>query len=135
MKTKILECQKFDERHTGQNIADDITRCLEKKNITKDKVVCTTSDNAKNIKRCIKLLGLCRIACFAHTLALVVINSILKLVDGAQVFIMLITVRDKIAKFIEMLKRNSVLKEDFFLCQTQCGYPKILMMLQDVTSK
>ena len=131
-----MECQKFEERHTGQNIADDITRCLEEKKITNDKIVCATTDNAKNVKKGIKILGFNHLAGFAHTLALVVMNSILKkLADDTFAFSMLKDVRDKIAELVEMLKRNSVLKDDFFLCQEQCGYPKILMMLQDVTSK
>lgn len=61
--------------HTAENLAAELTSVASEWGIT-DKIVCLVTDNASNIVAAVRLNGWKHMPCFAHTLNLVVQDSI-----------------------------------------------------------
>ncbi|EFN90112.1 Putative AC transposase, partial [Harpegnathos saltator] len=77
LKSHLLECSKFNYKHTGLNISQWIDKIFKKFHI-ENKISAVVTDNAANIKFAINNLKLRHISCFAHSLNLVVQNAINK---------------------------------------------------------
>lgn len=75
LKSVLLECSEFSERHTAVNLSDEIRSIITKWKL-EAKVVLVVSDNASNIKNAIHTLHLKHLGCFAHTINLVVEGSL-----------------------------------------------------------
>ena len=75
LKSAVLETVHVDEAHTADNLASILTRITDEWNIT-DKVCCVTTDNAANIVAAVKLIKWNHLPCFAHTINLIVSNSL-----------------------------------------------------------
>lgn len=75
LKSVLLECSEFSERHTAVNLSDEIRSIITKWKL-EAKVVLVVSDNASNIKNAIHKLHLKHLGCFAHTINLVVEESL-----------------------------------------------------------
>lgn len=71
LSTALLDCFSFSERHTADNLAEQLKKISEDWSIS-EKVVACVSDNASNIKAAIQNVGWKHLPCFAHTLNLVV---------------------------------------------------------------
>ena len=76
----LLEFSQFFEDHTGHNIQSWINEVMENFDI-KEKVVAIVTDNAKNITFAVSMLNIQHIACFAHSLNLIIKNGILKTIS------------------------------------------------------
>ena len=71
LKSSLLECFKYDEKHTANNLAEELHRVLQEWEIDR-KIVGVVTDNAPNIVAAVRLTGWKHIPCFAHTLNLIV---------------------------------------------------------------
>lgn len=75
LKSVLLECSEITERHTSENLSNEIKGIITKWQLD-GKVVLVVSDNAGNIKNAINNLHLRHLGCFAHTINLVVEESL-----------------------------------------------------------
>ncbi|XP_058838274.1 zinc finger BED domain-containing protein 6-like [Topomyia yanbarensis] len=57
LKSYLLECSEFDDKHTGENIASWITKVLQSFNID-FKITAIVTDNASNMKSAASILNL-----------------------------------------------------------------------------
>lgn len=74
-KSYVLATYQVEESHTAENIAQELKLVASKWNIT-DKIYAVVSDSAANMKAGVRLTGWRHLACFAHTLNLVVACAI-----------------------------------------------------------
>ena len=76
LKSTVLETFEFSTEHTGDHIAQELLRVTSDWNVT-DKIVCVVTDNASNMVLAISGKTPWRhLPCFAHSLNLVVQDSI-----------------------------------------------------------
>jgi len=71
MKSCLLECCKYSERHTAENLKDELKRVVADWGLT-GKVCAIVTDNAANVTSAVRLTGWRHLPCFAHTLNLIV---------------------------------------------------------------
>lgn len=64
--TCLLECVAFEQRHTSQNLCEELQRVATKWDIS-EKVHAVTTDNAPSVVNSVKLAGWSHIPCFAHS--------------------------------------------------------------------
>ena len=64
LKCKVLECDKFDKRHTSKNLKDDFDRIKDEYDIN---IVHANVDNAKNVQGAVKELDGDSDGCAGHT--------------------------------------------------------------------
>lgn len=71
MQSKILQTEHFHCSHTGEHVGHELTNCLLNWGI-KDKARAISSDNASNltVTVAIKVAGVQKLGCLAHTLNL-----------------------------------------------------------------
>lgn len=120
LKSYLLECSQFEERHTAENISNWVKAVTTKYNIH-FKITAIITDNASNMKSAAMLLNLRHIPCFAHSLNLVVQHaiqiSIQKTVDEVKRAVMYFkkspSALSKLAEMQENLKKDQLkLKQD-----------------------
>lgn len=75
LKSVVLETSCMSKSHTKENIAEELTRICNEWKIL-HKVVTVVTDNASNMVAAVDLMRLRHYPCFAHTLNLVVQDSI-----------------------------------------------------------
>ena len=75
LKSAVLVTTNVTNDHTAENIAEELKRVTDEWKIT-NKVVAVVTDNAANIAAAVRLNGWRHIPCFAHTLNLVVQDSL-----------------------------------------------------------
>ena len=81
LKSRVLDCSKFEARHTSEELAKDITKYLQKFNIEL-KLSGILSDHAKNIVKALKdLLQLPWMGCLAHGFNLIYEDALQTLRD------------------------------------------------------
>ena len=96
MVSVLLDCFEMSERHTADNLSEQLVRVAREWGIA-DKVVACVSDNASNVVKAIQNTGWPHLFCFAHTLNLIVhsgINAIKKV--------------DKVKAILEYLHKSTV---------------------------
>ncbi|KAJ8415057.1 hypothetical protein AAFF_G00007550 [Aldrovandia affinis] len=71
MTSCLLDCVEISERHTAENLADQLLRIAQEWKMTGKVAACVT-DNAANITLAIRKTGWKHLPCFAHTLNLIV---------------------------------------------------------------
>lgn len=123
LKSYMLECAQFSDRHTAENLANLVKQIAEEWNIS-NKIVAVSSDNASNIKGAIKHNNWKQIPCFAHTLNLVVQNALLKIKD-TQI---------KTKNIVELFKRSPLACERLRTMQENLGEP-MLKVKQDIVTR
>lgn len=123
LSTALLDCFSFSERHTVDNLAEQLKKISEDWSIS-EKVVACVSDNASNIKAAIKNVGWKHLPCFAHTLNLVVKEG-LKAIQP---------VVDKVKHTVEYFHRSTVANEKLKATQQQMGLAE-LRLKQDVVTR
>ena len=92
LKSCVLSTERILGAHTGENIAECIKVVMTQWNIV-NKVFAMVSDNAANMKKAVDMLNLKHVPCFAHTLHLLV-NESLDSVKGFS------DIRTKIKKIV-----------------------------------
>ena len=120
MESCLLDCSKFGERHTQENLKQELIRITKEWKI-EDKVMLIVTDNAANIVNAVKLAKFKHLPCFAHTLNLVVQKGIQKLK----------TLRQKVKAIIEHFHRRTVAAEKFASLQSQINPDKPALKLKN----
>lgn len=123
LKSCLLECIQFNDRHTADNLAQELMRIVDNWAIT-HKVVAATSDNANNIKAAIKINNWKHIPCFAHLLNLIV-QSALREIKATT---------SKIKHIVELFRRSPLASERLKSMQKKLDEP-ILKLKQDVPTR
>lgn len=123
LKSFLLECIQFNDRHTADNLAQELRRIASDWEIT-NKVVAATSDNANNIKAAIKINNWKQIPCFAHTLNLIV-QTALKQIKVTTT---------KIKQIVEVFKRSPLASERLKNMQKKLE-EQVLKLKQDVPTR
>ncbi len=121
-----LDCFYVHGRHTGELIGADIERILQNFQM-KDKTLAVVTDTASNIIKAVKEIKLRHLSCYAHTLNLVITDS----VNDIPV---LVELREKAFKIFTLLKRSTVDNDKFQDIQKSLGIqPKKL--IQEVATR
>ena len=120
MESCLLNCSKFGERHTQENLKQELFRITKEWKI-EDKVLLIVTDSAANILNAVKLAKFKRLPCFAHTLSLVVQKGIQKLK----------TLRQKVKAIIKHFHRSTVAAEKFASLQSQINPDKAALKLKN----
>lgn len=68
----VLNCETFDDRHTGDIIAEKFNTMLAESNISYEKVHCMIRDEGSNMKRGMRLALLNDLDCTVHKLQFVI---------------------------------------------------------------
>jgi hypothetical protein len=76
LKSALLETFEFNTEHTATNIATELIRVANKWNI-QDKIVCIVTNNAANMIVAVRETGWRHLPCFAHSLNLVIQDSLM----------------------------------------------------------
>ncbi|XP_055634138.1 E3 SUMO-protein ligase ZBED1-like [Toxorhynchites rutilus septentrionalis] len=124
LKSYLLECSEFTSRHTGENIAKWVSDVLRKFGIESKTIVIVT-DNASNMKSAAKILNMRQLGCFAHSLSLVVQNSIKNSIQQ---------VVDKCKPIVQFFKKSSHAASKLTEMQEKLGKPT-LKLKQDVPTR
>ncbi len=127
IQCKILECSKFQERHFAKALEEEIKRVTVKFKIDK-KLSAGVSDNAQNIKKALKDLGIASIPCFAHSLNLTVHDAI----KGTKEVVAL---RDKVAATVTLTHRSTNAKNSLERCQKLIGIETPKKLIQSVPTR
>lgn len=114
MTSCLLDCFEFTDRHTAENLAEELVRVAKEWQV-EDKVVCCVSDNAANITKAIKILKWTHHPCLAHTLNLM-IRDALKVVKPTV---------DKVKAVVEFFHKSTVATQRLKSTQCQMGMPEL----------
>lgn len=93
----LLDCFEFSERHTADNIAQQLLSVAAEWGVDK-KVVCCLTDNAANVTKAIQTIGWMHLPCLAHTINLVVRDAL----QASKPII------DKVKEAVEYFHRSTV---------------------------
>ncbi|KAK3872140.1 hypothetical protein Pcinc_022761 [Petrolisthes cinctipes] len=85
LKSHVLETVQLKTAHTADTIASELKRVAEEWSVG-NKIRMIVTDNASNMTRAVSLVGWRHIPCFAHTINLVVTNSI-SAIDGLKMLV------------------------------------------------
>lgn len=100
LKSMLLECFKLGERHTSENLRNELIRVAQDWGISR-KIQAVVSDNTANIVRAVMLTGWNHLGCMAHKLNLVVQSAVLKIKP----------LQTKIKSIVEHFHRSTVAAE------------------------
>lgn len=114
MTSCLLDCFEFAERHTAENLAEELLRVAKEWQVD-GKVVCCVTDNAANITKAIKILQWTHHPCLAHTINLMVKDA-LKVVKPTV---------DKVKAIVEFFHKSTVATEKLKSTQCQMGMPEL----------
>lgn len=123
LKSVCISCSEFGERHTADNLAENLKPITTKWNIT-FKISAIDSDNAPNIVSGIRKTGQRQLSCFAHTLNL----SVQKGLGHIEV------VTTKVKLIVTYFKQSSHVQKKLQDTQEQMGLP-VLKLKQDVITR
>jgi len=111
IETRLLDCSRFSEQHTADNICKEISEIMAYYEIT-SKVITITADHAANVKKAIRLLKIYYVGCFGHDLNLIA-QDLLKNVPKLS------ALRDKVSAIVTYTRQSSRAKEKFDMYQRQ----------------
>lgn len=123
MSSCLLDCFEFSDRHTSENLAEELLRVAREWQVD-GKVVCCVSDNAANITKAMKMFKWTHHPCLAHTINLIVRDA-LKVMKPTV---------DKVKAAVEYFHRSTVGAEKLKSTQRQMGMPE-LRPKQDCTTR
>lgn len=127
MRSVLLKCAHFDDSHTSVNLAKDLKNVAEEWGLEK-KILLAVTDNASNIKSAIiKELGWNHFGCYAHTLNLVVQNSL-----SLDIIKDLI---DRVKIIVGHFKRSPKATSLLIKTQQNCGIKNPLKLRQDIATR
>lgn len=119
LKSYLLECEEFTERHTSENIALWLKSVMDRFAIL-DKVCCVVTDNAPNMIKAINLLEIQHVPCYAHTLNLVVKDAINDTIE---------TTVTKVRKIVKYFKKSSTALYKLNEMQKNLNYKELKLMI------
>uniref|UniRef100_A0A3Q3FCW9 BED-type domain-containing protein n=1 Tax=Labrus bergylta TaxID=56723 RepID=A0A3Q3FCW9_9LABR len=119
----LLDCFEMSDRHTADNLAEQLLRVAREWNIV-HKVVACVSDNAANVVKAIQNTGWPHLFCFAHTLNLIVHSGIAVIKPTV----------DKVKAIVEYMHKSTVASEKLKATQNQLGLPE-LRLKQDCPTR
>ena len=76
LKSAVLSCEYFDEKHTADNLGTMFEKMLSKWNLDISDCHVVLHDNAHNITKCFHDLSVFHSSCFNHTLQLIANDSL-----------------------------------------------------------
>lgn len=114
MSSCLLDCFEFSDRHTAENLAEELLRVAKEWHVD-GKVVCCVTDNAANITKAVKILKWTHHPCLAHTINLIVRDA-LKVMKPTV---------DKVKAAVEYFHRSTVGAEKLKSTQRQMGMPEL----------
>lgn len=123
MKSYLLDCLEFTERHTAVNLSKETKRILNEYGLL-EKVTTVVTDNAANIVLMTNNCGFRHLPCFAHTINLVLQNSLKEI--GT-------TIR-KVKLIVEHFKRSPHATKKLLQIQKQMGRQE-KKLKQDVVTR
>lgn len=127
LKSVVLETVRMIKAHTAINIAEELTTICNNWNML-DKVCCVITDNAANMIAAVKNhMNLRHVPCFAHTLNLIVRDSI-KNTEEVQ------HVQDKIKHIVTFFHQSVKASDKLSQLQEQHGQPT-MKLIQDVDTR
>ena len=118
----LLDCFEFSDRHTSENLAEELLRVAKEWDI-ENKVACCVSDNAANITKAIKLLKWTHHPCLAHTINLMVRDA-LKVMKPTL---------DKVKGMVEFFHKSTRATEKLKSTQRQMDMPELRLKQDCVT--
>ncbi|CAH2108873.1 unnamed protein product [Euphydryas editha] len=112
MKSINIACEPLHDNHTGEYLSEMINKICDVWGLSHDKIVSITTDNGSNIVKAIKItFGRSKhIRCLAHTLNLVVDNSVN--IPEIKLFL------DKVRKIVTWFHQSAVGAEELRQTQT-----------------
>ena len=110
LKSKVLECAKFDKRHTSENLKEDMERICDEFNIQTKKTHVNV-DNAANVQGAVHALDCDCDGCTAHKFNLVAKDGIKNIPEVKEV-------QTKMNGTIKFTKKSNEGKKFFMECQT-----------------
>ncbi|XP_074037291.1 E3 SUMO-protein ligase ZBED1-like [Leptinotarsa decemlineata] len=124
LKSVLLECISFGERHTGENLGAELKKIISEWELD-NKILMVVSDNASNIKKAIiDSLKLKHFGCYAHTVNLIVIDALRHIYP----------VSDKLKTIVAFFKRSTTATAKFQEQQVRLN-GKSKKLIQDVATR
>ena len=120
LQSCLLECVKYSERHTAENLCNDMKRVITEWGIA-DKVAAVVTDNAANITAAVRLSGYRHLPCLAHTLNLVVQQAVQSIAP----------LKDKVKHIVEYFHRSTVAAEKLRSFQLQMNPGNTVLKLKN----
>ncbi|XP_011405235.1 PREDICTED: zinc finger BED domain-containing protein 1-like [Amphimedon queenslandica] len=126
IESYVLETTHVDQAHTIENLASELMTITDKWNIS-SKVHCTVTDNATNIKGAVRANAWNHLSCFAHTLNLIVSNS-LSSVPEAQSLI------QSVKNIVTFFRRSTKAMDKLTVMQSRLNIPQH-KLIQDIETR
>lgn len=123
----ILKCETFDNRHTGDVIANKFESMLAEWNISKNQVHCMIRDGGSNMKRAMALSGINDVDCTVHKLQLAI-------KAGFQNDEHLQNIKEKCKKIATHFGHSTIAQKAFIDIQERLNQKK-LSIFQDVPTR
>ena len=123
LKSSVLECFVYDQKHTAANLAEELKK-ITKEWCVECKISGVVTDNAANIVAAVRLTGWKHIPCFAHNLNLIVQHGLQNVKD----------IVNKVKTIVEFFKRSPQASQKLKAMQEQLGEP-CLSLKQDVITR
>lgn len=114
MSSCLLDCFEFSDRHTSENLAEELLRVAKEWHVD-GKVVCCVTDNAANITKAMKILKWTHHPCLAHTINLIVRDAL----KGIKPTV------DKVKAAVEYFHRSTLGAEKLKSTQRQMRMPEL----------
>lgn len=122
MVSCLLDCFEFSDRHTADNLAEELLRVAKEWHVEHKVVGCVT-DNAANITKAVKTLKWTHHPCLAHTINLIVRDA-LKVMKPAV---------DKVKAIVEFFHRSTTATQKLKSTQRQMDMPELKLKQDCVT--
>lgn len=131
MKSINIACEPLHDNHTGEYLSEMINKICDVWGLSHDKIVSITTDNGSNIVKAIEItFGRAKhVRCLAHTLNLVVENSVN--VPEIKLFL------DKVRKIVTWFHQSGVGAEELRQAQTlqNVAEGKLKHLVGDVSTR
>lgn len=125
MKSVLLACDHFSDRHTSANIQEFMVNTAAEWNLT-GKINFVISDNAANVQRALQDLGWKHYGCYGHTLNLIVQNALTCVQETL----------DKVKTIVRFFKKSTLASEKLLKYQKNENEAAIpLKLKQDMPTR
>ncbi|XP_073525533.1 E3 SUMO-protein ligase ZBED1-like [Phyllobates terribilis] len=122
MVSCLLDCFEFTDKHTSENLADELLRVAKEWGV-ESKVICCVTDNAANITKAIKNPKWNHHPCLAHTINLMVRDALKEIKPTV----------DKVKSIVEFFHRSTTATMKLKSTQQQMGRPELRSQQECVT--